>query len=380
MSSRHDDDHQYKVVYSDHRQDAYQDRPVRRVRREAEYDDDRHMYGRDYRDERFEVDRRSRNHEYREDRLESDVRSRISDSRSVTAGTTRTRYQVGRDRDAEAYVKRTDAIVVEAPRYCDRSTYEIIRPERGVDGSYVIDLGRSGGHPKDFMIDVAPRRHDRDSRYDDLVYSRAERTLYDPRDRSTANREISYMDVRNIEVAEDDRYSRRGRAASVYADEEPPRPRLKSAMRGEVGSPSRMRTQRSVGFFREDISHHDAGESRHERPGAEAHLAGRYLVGNETSEDDRYAQDARRRSRSRTGYGSQRSDPRLHEYDEEDIDRRTFTEETMRSYEYDDERTAYPPQRDHSRRRHHRHHKRDEDRYSVYDDEVTKKTTTKEYY
>ena len=152
-------------------------------------------------------------------------------------------------------------------------------------------------------------------------------------------------------------------------------------MRGRNDSPPPLQRRRSVGFYRDEISHHDATESRHERPGAEAHVAGRYLSGTSQYDNDQYSASytRRNRSRSRGRYGHQRSDPRLHEHDEDDDEKRTFTEETMRRYEYEDEqRPAYPPQRGQSRRRHHRHH-RDDDRYSDYDTEFVKKTT-KEYY
>ncbi|KAJ9608909.1 hypothetical protein H2200_006680 [Cladophialophora chaetospira] len=375
MSTR-GDDRPYKVVYSNRRREEIEDQiPSRRARRDAEYEDDyraERVYSRDQRDDRMEVDRWSRN---------SDLRT------SEAAALTKTRYAVGRDRNAESYVKRTDAIVIdERPSDRGRYDYEVVRPQKRDDGTYVIDLG--GGSSHGYVVDLDSRGYDRPqrprydapppSRRDDLILYETSRG--GGRDRV---RDIPYKDVQVMEDFEDDRYSRRGRASEVYAEDVPPPPRLKSAIRGRNGSRPDLQRRASVGFLRDQISHHDASESRHERPGAEAHLAGRYLEGNGQFDDDTYASGYTRRNRSRSRsqnrYGPQRSDPRLREYDEIDEDRRTFTEETMRRYEYEDgQRPAYAPQRGHSRRRR-RHHRDDEDdRYSTYDTEYVKKTT-KEY-
>ena len=382
MSTR-GDDRAYKVVYSSRRRDDLdEDISSRRSRRDVEYEDDHRYaagYSRDYRDERIEVDRRSRATE-----------SRVSLSDAV--GTTKTRYAVGRDRNAESYVKRTDAVVIEDRPDYGRYDYEVLRPQRRDDGTYIVDVG--GPHAQDYVVDLDSRGYDRSryevappSRRDELV--RYESSHGGGRDRAT--RDITYKDVHVTEEFDEDRYSRRGRAHSAYAEDIAPPPRLRSAIRDRDHSPPALRRQASVGFFRDQISHHDASESRHERPGAEAHLAGHYLEGNGQYEDSTYAAGYTRQNRSRSrdrgggrggGYGPRRSDPRVHEYDEEDADKRTFTEETMRRYEYEDaQRPAYPPQRGTSRRRHRRHHRDDDDddRYSQYDEEVVKRTK-KEYY
>jgi hypothetical protein len=378
MSTR-DGDRPYKVVYSSRRREEIDDPvPTRRPRREVEYEDDyrrERVYSRGSRDDRIEVDRQSR----------------TSDSRyaPVVVGTTKTRYAVGRDRNAESYVKRSDAVIIEdRPPDHGRYEYEVLRPRKRDDGTYVVDIG-DGSHSHDYAIDLDPRQPQhllrRDapppSRRDDVI-------LYEGshgagRDRTV--RDVAYKDVHVMEEIDDDRYSRRGRSYEAYTEDIPPPQRRKSAMRGGNNSPPDLRRRASVGFYRDQVSHHDASESRHERPGAEAHLAGRYLQGNGVVEDDIYApgytRRNRSRSRSRGRYGPQRSDPRLHEHDEVDEERRTFTEQTMRQYEYeDDQRPAYPPQRGTSRRRHHRHHRDDDDdRSSHYDTEVVKRTT-KEYY
>jgi hypothetical protein len=367
MSSR-GDDRPYKVVYASRRRDDYDDR---RSRREVEYEDD-------YRRERAYP------REYRDDRIEVDRQSRISDSHDVDmVGTTRTRYAVGRDRNAESYVKRTDAVVVEdRPSLNSRYDYEVLRPQRQDDGTYVVDLAGARSH--DYDID---RRGYPPPRYEIAPPSRRDPAMmYESARGAPRERALTYRDVHVTEEIEDDRYSRRGREPEIVPEDIPPPIRLRSAMR-DRSRPDLRRTA-SVGFYRDQISHHDASESRHERPGAEAHLAGRYLEGNtQYDDDDLYAAGYTRRNRSRSRsrsrarrYGPQRSDPRLRGDEEYDDDRRTFTEETMRNYEYEDERRpAYPPQRGQSRsRRHRRHHDDDDERYSTYDTEVVK--TRKEYY
>ncbi|KIX96953.1 uncharacterized protein Z520_07067 [Fonsecaea multimorphosa CBS 102226] len=391
MSTR-GDDRSYKVVYSSRTRDEVDERiPARKPRRDYDYDDEYRVeksYSRDYRDDGIEIDRRSRT---------SDTRTQLP----PPVGATKTTYEIGRDRNAESYVKRSNAVIIDRPRDNGRYEYEILRPERRNDGAYVFDLDRR--HSRDYQIDVDSRAYERPprSRYGDppLTVSKkvddvlvSETTRGGGRDRTV--RDVRYKDVQvTEEIDGDTRSSRRGRSSDAYVDDVAPPRRLRSAMRGRNNSPPSLmerRREHSVGFYRDQISHHDASEGRHERPGAEAHLAGRYLVGNGEFEDDVYAaaytRRNRSRSRSRGRYGPQRSDPRLHEYDEEDDQRRTYTEETMRRYEYEDEqRPRYPPQRAHSRRRHHRHHHRgddrdedrDDDSYSEY--EVVKRTT-KEYY
>ncbi|KAH0841071.1 hypothetical protein AYO21_06565 [Fonsecaea monophora] len=387
MSTR-GDDRSYKVVYASRTRDEIDDRvPTRKPRREYDYDDEYRVeksYSRDYRDDRIEVDRRSRT---------SDIRTQLAPPASAT----RTTYEVGRDRNSESYVKRSNAVIIDRPHDHGRYEYEVLRPQRRDDGTYVVDL--DGGRSRGYLVDVDSRGYDRTprSRYADLPLTTSKKVddvfMYENirgggRDRTV--RDVRYKDVQVMEEIDDDgRYSRRGRTLDAYVDDIAPPKRLKSAMRGGNNSPPSLagrRSEHSVGFYRDQISHHDASESKHERPGAEAHLAGRYLVGNGEFEDGLYAagytRRNRSRSRSRVRYGPQRSDPRVHEHEEEDDERRTYTEETMRQYEYeDDQQPRYPPQRSHSRGRHHHRHHRDDDRssYSDYETEVVKRTT-KEYY
>ncbi|RMZ81040.1 hypothetical protein DV738_g2465, partial [Chaetothyriales sp. CBS 135597] len=50
------------------------------------------------------------------------------------------------------------------------------------------------------------------------------------------------------------------------------------AMRQHSPASITARRSRSVGFYKRDVDNHDASDRTHQRPGAEAHLAGRYLV------------------------------------------------------------------------------------------------------
>src|ERR1700761_6044231 len=143
MSTR-GDDRDYKVVYSSRKREDIDDNvPSRRSRRDAEYEDDYRRetaYSRDFRDDRIEVGRQSR----------------MSDSRTSLpepAGTTKTRYAVGRDRNADSYVKRSDTVVIEdRPAGHGRYEYEVLRPQRRDDGTYVVDIG--GGRSQDYVVDL----------------------------------------------------------------------------------------------------------------------------------------------------------------------------------------------------------------------------------
>ncbi|KIW44827.1 uncharacterized protein PV06_03271 [Exophiala oligosperma] len=359
------DDRGYKVVYTSRKKDS--DRvDHHRPRRDYEYPEER-VARRDYRDERVEIDRSSRS--------------------DFDAGSTRTTYKVGRDRKSEAYLKRNDAIVIENPRDYGRAEYEVVRPTRNADGAYVIDLG-GGGRPRG--------RDDREAKYYDVDY-RSRRgddvVMYDSRGRDRVVKDTVYKDVQVIEDYDDgprsDRRGRRTVGSYEEEDEVPPPPRrLRSAMRGRNDSPPEVwehkRSRSRVGFYRDQVSLHDASESRHERPGAEAHLAGKYLVGHrgQRVRDDEYDDDDDHRSgRHRRRYAPQRmSEPRITGQEEYDDDKRTFTEDVMRSYEYEDDappRRAYPPQRSRSRRRHSR--RRHADDYSDYSEHEVRKRT-EEYY
>lgn len=377
------DDRSYKVAYTRRDRDAeiIDNRiPRHRSRRDYDYDYDYPMdttSSQDYRDDRVEIDRRV---------YSSDPRGYPPPAPlPPSGGTMKTTYQVGRDRNSEAYVKRSNALVIDRPKDHARYEYEVLRPEKRDDGTYVIDL--DGSRSRDYIeYDTAGRRYydqPTESRRRDDAVVRYESYRGGGRDRGSHS---IYRDVEIVEdtIDDDPRYSRRGRSPDARIDDVAPPTRLRSSMRGRNNSPPELmerRRSRSVGFYRDQISHHDASEGRHERPGAEAHLAGRYLVGN-TQYDEAYVDEYGRRSRSRSRgrYGPQRSDPRLGDYDMDD-ERQTHTEETLRRYEHEDsQRPAYPPQRGQSRRRHHRHRRDDDDDRSSYSEYETRVKKMKGYY
>ena len=124
--------------------------------------------------------------------------------------------------------------------------------------------------------------------------------------------------------------------------------RLKSIVRHDHSPESvTRRRSRSIGFIKKQLSHHDATESKHERPGAEANVAGRYLIDHRgerlrrrDDDDDESSVGGYQVRRSKTDvidtHGAEverrRRDGRLPRRDEDD--------------EYDRRRGPYPPQRD----------------------------------
>jgi hypothetical protein len=133
------------------------------------------------------------------------------------------------------------------------------------------------------------------------------------------------------------------------------------------------RRSRSIGFRRDQIKHHDVSESHHERPGAEANIAGRYLINHR---GERFA----RRDDDESSVG----DYTLRKSKTEVVDRYGAEVERRRregrqkevDSHYDEEyerRGPYPPQRDRPR---YRHDDGDEDKYSDYYDE---KRTSRKY-
>jgi len=369
MPSRNGD-RGYKVVYSS------------RIR-ETDDADDQITRQRSNRDNNFYDDSRSS----RDERIEVDRSSRASDSRSDLQGNSnKTTYKVGRNRNSDRYVKRPDASNssnTERPSDRGRSEYEILRPQKRDDGVYVVDLGASRDYSdrdaNGYGMPRGSRNYDievRSRRNEDVIYDTS-RSARD--DRSV--RELTYKDVQVTEEADEEtNYGRRGRGSEAYSEAAPSK-RHRSAMRGRNNSPPEFhqrRREQSVGFYREQITNHDASESRHEKPGAEAHITGRYLVDHrgeyvEVDEEDYRSRPGRR-------YASQRmSDSRINNEDNDD-DKRTYTEETMRKYEYEDDRRRkpYPPQRSRSRRRQRRHD--DDDRRSYSEHEYETRVVREEYY
>ena len=383
MSSRVDD-RNYKVVYEDRGRGAEDYGSSRPARRQPDYERD---YGYD----------RSYSRDPRDERRGYQIQDRERDTRTLT----KTQYEIGRDRNSDAYVKRSNALVI-GPNN-SRSEFEVLRPERRPDGSYVVDTGMTRGY------DDRDRRYEPKPRYYDEGPSQSTRNeiiMYDSPRAAGRTRGVSNADYRDVQVMEDivsdSRYARRDRQPEIVPEEPLIAPtRIRSSMRGRNDSPPEEWTRRrgqSVGFYQDQIERHDASESRHERPGAEAHLSGRYLHkhrdGRDNDDDDIYEDTTyyerrkrthgeRSRSRGGTGgHGQRRSYPRL-AGDDYDDERHEYTEQTMRQYDYEEARPLYPEQQERKRRHHHHHsHRsdgRDDDRstYSEYE-AVTRKT--KDYY
>lgn len=156
------EDRSYNVVYAGRNRgsDRVEEEP-RRSRRDYDYDYDYDHHSHDH-------DRSYSRHQ-RDERVIIDRNRRPDDARSyhqpppppsaAVASRTKTTYEVGRDRNSEAYVKRSNALVL-APA-SSRSEFEVIRPQRRDDGAYVIDLSNTRGYDdRDYGYDSRPRYYD----------------------------------------------------------------------------------------------------------------------------------------------------------------------------------------------------------------------------
>ena len=360
----------YKVVYKDRNRD---DRPRRDYYPDPRYND--------YQDSR-------------ELQLTRTTESGRSGKHDIGGRSTKTVYGVARDGNADARLTRGDVVVLDHPR--DRvesmsdSSWEVVRPERDESGAFVIESGgRSYGQ--------SGRRHDYE--YDDRRRpppTRDFEPLSPPRRRQRSRSRsrglaeaMSQVQV-TVDSSDDERKSgvtarsrgRRSQATIVADDSVSVRgsvQRRPSAFHHDHSPESDVRRRsRSVGFFREQCDHHDAAECRHERPGAESHLAGRYLVNHRGERGNPLDDHDDRRSRGH------RHDREFRDGDNYQVDERLIRrrgDDVVEDFEYHDyERKApYDPQRPvevveekekphkHRRRhhRHHRHHIRDEDADSV---------------
>ncbi|RMZ87009.1 hypothetical protein DV736_g5764, partial [Chaetothyriales sp. CBS 134916] len=190
---------------------------------------------------------------------------------SPKRGLRKTTYEVGMNRNKDAYVKNGNAVLVNTPP-CTRaerarkrgngepaSEWEVIQPRKNREGAYVIDMGaehasRASPKPSNYICE-RDRIEIIDVHGDPEVLAPT-RT----RDRSLSSSTIEAM--------------KQGRTRKTLVDRRP------SAFKHDHSPVStRRRHSRSVGFYKRDVSNHDACERRHEKPGAEAHLAGMYLVG-----------------------------------------------------------------------------------------------------
>jgi len=367
MSSReYRDDRGYKVVYKSRVRKANPVEEQQQLSR-GDYDYDSHsVYSRDDRGEVSISDRSVRSRD--------GPRYAPDPAPFRPSGETKTTYEVVRHGDSDAYVKRSNVVVLGQPRDYGRSDYEILRPERRDDGAYVVETDRGG--PWDVVdrngYDI-PRA--RPHYYDvppaqSRAYRAPDPVLSSPRQGTRARSGSlvgSMQAVQVMEETEDDPgYRRRGRTPEAYADGGLPGKRRRSSIRGRNDhSPDSLtrRRSRSVGFWREQIRHHDVSESRHERPGAEAAIAGQYLRRHADYDDFDYNAD------DRTGYSPQRADGRSYNDDYEDASRHSYSSHHERRRDY-----RYPPQRD-DRRRYD-----DDDDQSSYSEYTTEQRKTTRYY
>ena len=296
---------------------------------------------------------------------------------------TRTEYDFIQDRD-DLYARPSNTIVLDS-RDRDLSEWEIIRPERTESGALVIDTGapyRRYGYD-----DRGPRGSGREI---EIITGGRGRSV---------GRSRSIVDaMREVRVTEDDddrrsAYSRGGRPRDAEVVEVAAASRrMPTAVRHEHSPESDTRRRsRSIGFHKSQIRLHDATERRHERPGAEAALAGQYLIGHRGERlDEDYDGHASEVSRARPRDRSKRRHRRYHddEYDYIYEKRDRYYEEGI-NRDFDQRRRPYSPQRAPSpepeperepererRRRRHRHrHRRREER----DDEDERSYVSEHY-
>jgi len=256
--------------------------------------------------------------------------------------TTKTTYDVVKNGRSDAFVKRGDVVVINRPNPSPmdyemnrsprprspvqyevtrsqpprRVEYEIERPRRDPSGAYIVetdpyprrdfdDRGFYEQSPRSERYYSSPSQSapfDRSSGCDARgpppnAYDGPRQSALSVAARSnypqsyTRERIPELVNTRDaVRVTEEydeyynDREYQRGREDRSYAAG----PR--SSMRGSTNySPDALQRKRSrsIGFRKDQAEYHDASERRHERPGAEAHVAGRYLKSNQ--EDDRYS-------------------------------------------------------------------------------------------
>lgn len=310
---------------------------------------------------------------------------------SEMTAATKTTYNIAKEMGPEGYVKKGNVIVLDSRLGKDRdlSDWEVIRPERSESGAYVIETSSTSDY-------ASPPGRRRDSFYDEVRRPNMgrDRVVLSPPPRSHRERSMSrgtLEAMQQVRVTEDyssdeDRQNTRSRRT--------PRPHTKAEIDAAVGGQSTLsrlksiirhdhspesvtrRRSRSIGFIRDQLSHHDATESKHERPGAEANVAGRYLI-------DHRGERIRRRDdddaeSSVGGYQMRRSKTDVIDtYGAEVERRRRYGRLTDRYEEEDDDDRSrggpYPSQRDHRR---YRRNDDSDDKYSEYYD----KRSTKKYY
>ena len=312
----------------------------------------------------------------------------ISPRTSEAPSATKTTYKVSSTRESEPYVTRGNVIVLDSRLDRDRelSDWEVIRPERSESGAYVIETSSISDSST-----PARRRDDYSDRYERSRRDDVDVEFLSPprirRERSLSRGTIEAM--RSVRVTEDssddeDRRSTRSRRTARSARRSEvdigvvgaPLTRTMSSLRHDHSPESvTRRRSRSIGFFKDQISHHDATECKHERPGAEASNAGKYLIDHRGERVRRGHDDD---VSEVSGYRVRKGKSEIDTYGAEVRRRRERGGREVEYYEEDEveERSApYEPQRGSRRhgRRHGRERERERDR-GREDDEVS------EYY
>lgn len=279
---------------------------------------------------------------------------------------TRSEYDFVQDRD-DVYSRGSNVIVLDS-RDQNLSEWEIVRPERTESGAIFIETG-------------APYRR-RDGAERETEISRGDR------DRPVGRSRSIVTAMREVRVTEDDFerrsvYGQGGRGRDDDFVEAPVAShRRHTSVRHDHSPESDVRRRsRSIVFHKSQIRHHDATEARHERPGAEAALAGQYLIGHRGERlDDDYdghasqvgparpsTRDRSRRRRSRyqdddVEYDYERRDRYYEAGVNRDFEQRSRPYSPQRAPSPEPEAAAIAePERRHRRHRR-RHRQRDEDK------------------
>ncbi len=310
-------------------------------------------------------------------------------SQSASINATKTTYKVAKERGSDPRVKRSNIVVLDSrlDRDRDLSDWDVIRPERSESGAYVIETSSTSDY-------ASPPDRRRDSSYDGtrrLNLGRDLEILSPPRSQRERLLSRGTLEaIRQVRVTEDyssdddHRENRNLPAPRPHTKVEidaavsgrAPLQRLQSIIRRDHSPESvTRRRSRSIGFIRDQLSHHDAAESKHERPGAEANVAGRFLIDHRGERIRRKDQDDDDDGALAGGYQARRSEDNVIDTYGAEVERRRWDGRLTERYEedeYDRRRVPYPPQN--HRRRYHRDD--DDDKYSEYYD----KRTTKKYY
>lgn len=317
------------------------------------------------------------------------TRSQFGSTTGSTAITTKTTYRVSQPKpDSDTYVTRGNVIVLDSRLDRDRelSDWEVVRPERSESGAYIIETSSTSDYGR---TDVESNRKRRTTLGSDIEVispprARLGETGRGRRDRSVSRGTLEAMkEVRVTEGFSDDedrRSLRSRRTVRPYPQTDgaivvaPPLTTVPTSLRHDHSPESvTRRRSRSIGFIKAQVSHHDVSESRHERPGAEANVAGKYLIDHrervgrkgQGDRDSTVISEYPPLRKSRTEvidiHGAE-FDRRRREAGGRDDEYSRYKEKEG-DYDYDRRREPYPPQRGTRRYRRERDGDDDDDAY-----------------